>query len=47
MNYNKEVSKKELAEELADVAGMVIVNAHLLGVDLEEAINKKWIDKEK
>jgi len=24
-----------------------IVNAHLLEIDLEEAINKKWINKEK
>jgi len=26
--------------------GMVIVNAHLLDIDLEEAIYKKWISKE-
>jgi hypothetical protein len=25
--------------------GMAIVNAHLLGIDLEEAIDKKWISK--
>lgn len=25
---------------------MVIVNAHLFGIDLEEAIEKKWISKE-
>ncbi|MBU1131790.1 hypothetical protein KKC32_00870 [Patescibacteria group bacterium] len=43
----EEISKKELAKELADVVGMAIVNAHLLGIDLEEAINKKWINKEK
>ncbi len=43
----KEISKKELAKELADVVGMAIVNAHLLGIDLEEAIDKKWINKEK
>lgn len=42
-----EISKKEVAKELADVVGMAIVNAHLLGIDLEEAINKKWINKEK
>lgn len=41
------VSKKELAKELADVVGMAIVNAHLFGIDLEEAIDKKWINKEK
>lgn len=40
------VSKKELAKELADVLGMVIVNAYLLGIDLQEAIDKKWINKE-
>lgn len=44
---SEEISKKELAKELADVVGMVIINAHLLGIDLEEAIDKKWINKEK
>jgi len=29
------------------VVGMAIVNAHLLNIDLEDAINKKWIDKER
>ena len=42
-----EISKKELAKELADVMGMVIVNAYLLGINLTDAINKKWINKEK
>lgn len=42
----EDVSKKELAKELADVVGMVIVNAHLFGIDLEEAIDKKWITRE-
>ena len=42
----EEVSKEELAKELADIAGMVIVNAYLLGIDLEDAIDKKWINKE-
>ncbi len=41
----KKKSKEELAEELADVLGMVIVVAHLLNVDLEDAIDKKWIKK--
>ncbi|MFH1822257.1 MAG: hypothetical protein ABH830_00995 [Patescibacteria group bacterium] len=45
-HVSEEISKKELAKELADVAGMVIVNAYLLGINLEEAINKKWINKE-
>ena len=39
-------SKQNLAEELADVVGMAIVNAKLLDIDLEKAINKKWINKE-
>jgi NTP pyrophosphatase (non-canonical NTP hydrolase) len=41
------VSKREVAKELADVVGMAIVNAHLLNIDLEDAIDKKWINKEK
>ncbi|MDP3043691.1 MAG: MazG nucleotide pyrophosphohydrolase domain-containing protein [bacterium] len=44
---SEEISKKELGKELADVVGMAIINAHLLGIDLEEAIDKKWINKEK
>lgn len=43
----EDVSKKELGKELADVIGMTIVNAHLFGIDLEDAIDKKWIHKEK
>jgi len=39
----EEKSKKEVAEELADVLGMVIMNAYLLDIDLEKAIAKKWI----
>jgi len=45
-HVSEEISKNELAKELADVVGMAIVNAHLLGIDLEEAIDKKWINKE-
>jgi len=44
---SEEISRNELAKELADVVGMAIVNAHLLGINLEEAIDKKWINKEK
>ena len=43
---SEEESKKELAKELADVFGMVIVNAYLLNIDLEEAVIKKWITRE-
>ncbi|MDD5110477.1 MAG: MazG nucleotide pyrophosphohydrolase domain-containing protein [Patescibacteria group bacterium] len=38
----KDVSKMKLADELADVVGIAILNAHLLGIDLEEAISNKW-----
>ena len=34
-------------KELADVVGMAIVNAHLLGIDLEKAIDEKWINRKK
>ena len=44
-HVSNEESLKEVANELADVIGMVIVNAHLLGIDLEEAINRKWIKR--
>lgn len=42
---DEKTSKQEVAKELADVAGMVMVNAHLLDIDLEEAINNKWINR--
>jgi len=38
-------SKQELAKELADVVGVAIINAKLLGIDLEEALIKKWINR--
>ncbi len=44
---SEEISKAEIAKELADVIGMTIVSAHLFGIDLEDAINKKWIGREK
>ncbi len=42
----EEISKRAVAKELADVVGMAIVNAHVLHIDLEDAIDKKWINKE-
>jgi len=42
----EELSKEEIAKELADVIGMTMVNAHLLGIDLEQALDKKWIHKD-
>lgn len=44
---SEDVSKKELSRELADIVGMAIINAHLLNIDLEDAIDKKMINKEK
>ncbi|MFC1613162.1 MazG nucleotide pyrophosphohydrolase domain-containing protein [Patescibacteria group bacterium] len=45
-NLTFKESKKNRAKELADIIGMVIVNANLLNIDLVEAIEKKWITKE-
>lgn len=39
------ISKQELAKELADVIGMAIVLANILKIDLERALDKKWINK--
>ena len=45
---SKENAKEELSKELADVLGMVMVNAHLLDIDLEKALKEKgWIDRKK
>lgn len=45
---SKENAKENLSKELADVLGMVMVNAHLLEIDLEKAMKEKgWIDREK
>ena len=45
-HVSEEKSKHQLARELADVVGMAIVNAHLLDIDLEDAIIRKWFKKE-
>lgn len=44
-HVSEDVSKLHLANELADIMGMTIFNAHLLGIDLEKAIKDKWINK--
>lgn len=44
---SKEDSHKLLGQELADIIGFALLNAHLLEIDIEQAINKKWINKEK
>jgi MazG nucleotide pyrophosphohydrolase domain. len=38
-------SKKMLADELADIIGLAIINADLFGIDLEKAIKEKWPNK--
>lgn len=38
-----EAAKEEVAKELADVVGMALVNARLQGIDLEAALEKKWM----
>ena len=46
---DKHVSEKEskemLAGELADIVGLAIINANLLEIDLEKAIEDKWLSK--
>ena len=46
-HVSKEESKKLIEKELADVFGMTVVIAHLMDIDLEDALTKKWIDREK
>jgi NTP pyrophosphatase (non-canonical NTP hydrolase) len=41
----EEESKEMLASELADIIGLAIINANLLGIDLERAIEEKWLSK--
>lgn len=43
----EEESREMVAKELADVVGMCMVNAHLLGIDLEQSILKKWLKKDR
>ncbi len=38
-------SKKLLAEELADIIGLAIMNADLFGIDLEKAVKEKWLER--
>ncbi|MEW6185220.1 MAG: hypothetical protein AB1585_05710 [Thermodesulfobacteriota bacterium] len=42
---SEEESKKLVAEELADIICLAIMNAELFGIDLEKAIQEKWIDR--
>ena len=42
---SEEDSRKLLAEELADIIGLAIMNASLFEIDLEHAIKEKWLDR--
>ncbi len=42
---SEEEAKENIGKEIADVIGVAIVYANLLGIDLEKAIDKKWINK--
>ncbi len=44
-HLDEKTSKNEIAKEMADVLGMLMLNAQLLEIDLENALIKKWIDK--
>jgi len=46
-HVSKKESKKQVAAELADIVGMTVVIAHLMDIDLEDALDKKWINREK
>lgn len=43
---SEEEAKNKVAKEIADVVGVTIILANLLNIDLEKAIDKKWINKE-
>ena len=42
---SEEEVKKNLGEELADIIGMAIINADLFDIDIQKAINEKWLKK--
>lgn len=44
---SEEDAKNNVAKEIADVVGVAIILAGLLNIDLEKAIDKKWINKDK
>lgn len=41
----EEEAKQRLAHELADILGMTIVTASVYDIDLEEALQEKWMQK--
>ena len=40
------ISKQQLGYELADIIGLVIINAKVHGIDIEKALDEKWIHHE-
>lgn len=34
-----------LAYELADIVGLAVLNAHLFDVDLQQALEEKWLSR--
>jgi len=39
-------SQREMAKELSDILGLILIIAKHLKIDIEEALVKKWITKE-
>jgi NTP pyrophosphatase (non-canonical NTP hydrolase) len=39
----EEESQQMVADELADIIGLAVMNANLFGIDLEEALERKWL----
>ncbi len=40
---SEEASKQMMADELADIIGLAVMNANLFEIDLEEALERKWL----
>lgn len=43
---NEEDAKKKLSYELADVVGVALIISKKLDINLEDALNRKWIIRE-
>ena len=37
-------SQQRVAEELSDVIGSALITAHALGIDIEKALKRVWLD---
>ena len=44
-HVTEEISRQELAKELSDIVGVAMLNADLLGVDLEQTLLEKWVKR--